>query len=219
MSAPVVAIDGPSGSGKSTVARLVARRLGLDHLDTGAMYRAVAFAALRRGVAVDDAEAVAALAAEVAIDVGPTVVTVDGVDATAAIRGPQVTAVVSAVAANPAVRAELVRRQRAWLTGRAGAVADGRDTASVVFPGADLKVYLTASEAERARRRAVEHGAPDVAAVTDDLARRDRLDSTRSVSPLLVADGALVVDTTGRSIEAVVEEILAALEAAREVAR
>ena len=141
----MIAIDGPAGSGKSTVARAVAERLGLPYLDTGAMYRSVAFAALREGVDPDDEELVANLAENLAleIDVDGTV-TVDGVDATIEIRGPEVTRAVSIVAANPRVRAEMRRRQREWAQQRGGGVMEGRDIGTVVFPDAELKVYLDA---------------------------------------------------------------------------
>lgn len=204
----MIAIDGPAGSGKSTVARAVAVRLGLDHLDTGAMYRAVTLAALRHGVDPADADAVARLAVESEIEVGERV-TLDGVDATTEIRGPEVTRAVSVVAAHPEVRRELVRRQRAWVAGRPGAVVEGRDIGSVVFPEAGLKVYLTATDAERARRRAVEGGRPHPGQVAAELSRRDHLDSTRAASPLLVADGAVVVDTTGLTVAQVVEQVVA----------
>jgi len=203
MSLRVIAIDGPAGSGKSTIGRAVAARLGLEYLDTGAMYRSVAFAALRRNVDPADAEAVAALAPTLAIVVADRV-TVDGEDATAAIRGPEVTKAVSAVAANPDVREEMVRRQRAWAAERGGGVLEGRDIGTVVFPDAELKVYLTADDAERLRRRAVEAGEE----VARDIARRDRADATRAASPMYAADDALVIDTTGRSIEEIVEEVL-----------
>ena len=199
----VIAIDGPAGSGKSTIARAVADRLGLEYLDTGAMYRSVTFAALGRGIDPADDEAVAALAATLAIEVTGRV-SVDGEDATAAIRGPEVTRAVSAVAANPAVRAELVRRQRAWVAERGGGVLEGRDIGTVVFPDAELKVYLIADVGERLRRRAVEAG-EDVAR---DIARRDRVDSSRAVSPLHAADDAIVIDTTGRDVDDIVEEVL-----------
>ncbi|MGH9151316.1 MAG: (d)CMP kinase, partial [Acidimicrobiales bacterium] len=155
----MIAIDGPAGSGKSTVARAVARRLGVEHLDTGAMYRSVAFAALRAGVDPSDEATVGALARRLAIDVDDRVL-VDGDDATEAIRRPDVSAAVSAVAQLPAVREELVRRQREWVAARRSAVVEGRDIASVVLPDADVKVYLTAAEGERARRRAGEAGLP-----------------------------------------------------------
>jgi cytidylate kinase len=199
----VIAIDGPAGSGKSTIGRAVARRLGLEYLDTGAMYRSVTFAVLQRGLDPTDADAVAALAPLLAIVVGERV-TVDGEDATAAIRGPEVTSAVSAVAANPAVRAEMVRRQRAWAAERGGGVLEGRDIGTVVFPDADLKIYLTADESERLRRRALEAGEE----VAQDIARRDAADSTRAASPLYAAEDALVIDTTGRPVEDIVEEVL-----------
>jgi len=196
---PVIAIDGPAGSGKSTVSRALADRLGIDRLDTGAMYRAVAWAALDGDVDPGDRDAVAAVARAVEIAVGERVL-VDGTDVTEAIRGPEVSAVVSAVAANPAVREVMVRRQREWAVEHGGGVIEGRDIGSVVFPRADLKIYLTASVEERARRRP-EEGA-------DAVARRDRFDSTRRVSPLGVAEGARVIDTTGRPVEDIVEEVV-----------
>lgn len=212
----LIAIDGPAGSGKSTVARAVARRLGLDHLDTGAMYRAVAWAALARGIDPADGAAMATLARTTVIEVDDDAVVVDGVDASAAIRGPAVTASVSAVAAVPAVRTELVRRQRDWAAGRPGGVVEGRDIASVVFPEADVKVYLTATGVERARRRATQDGGTAPAALdamAADLARRDELDAGRAASPLLVAEGARIIDTTGLAVEEVVDAVLAALPA------
>ncbi|MDQ1428089.1 MAG: CMP/dCMP kinase, partial [Acidimicrobiaceae bacterium] len=199
----VIAIDGPAGSGKSTVARALAERLGLDYLDTGAMYRGVAFAALRRGIDPDDAEPVARLAQQVAIDVAD-LVRIDGVDATIEIRGPEVTRAVSSVAANPEVRRELRRRQREWAAVHGGGVIEGRDIGSVVFPEAELKVYLTASDAERAGRRSKEVLDMDYDAVAADIARRDHADSNRSAAPLVVAAGAIMVDTTGLSIDQVV---------------
>ncbi|MGH9282646.1 MAG: (d)CMP kinase [Acidimicrobiales bacterium] len=209
---PVIAIDGPAGSGKSTVARAVAARLGLDHLDTGAMYRSVAFAALRDGIGPDDAPRVADLARRTTIEAGDRVL-VDGADATDAIRGPAVSVAVSAVAQNPEVRAELVRRQREWMAARDGGVMEGRDIASVVLPDADLKVYLTAADEERARRRAGQDGLTDPAGTAADLSRRDRLDSTRRASPLMVAEGAVVIDTTDRSVDEVIEAVLGLLAA------
>jgi cytidylate kinase len=207
---PVVAIDGPAGSGKSTVARTVAQRLGVAYLDTGAMYRSVAFAALERGVDPGDGDALAKLAAGLDIELGDRVL-VDRVDATAAIRGPEVTAIVSAVSAHPPVRAEMVRRQRQWAEEHGGGVAEGRDIGTVVFPDADLKVFLTASEEERARRRQKDDRAPDVGVVAADLARRDALDSNRAASPLRPADDAVVIDTTGRTVDDVVDQVLGLL--------
>ncbi len=198
----VVAIDGPVGSGKSTVAQAVALRLGLDFLQTGAMYRAVALALLQRG----DEDA-AAVARAVVIDVGERV-TIDGEDVTDEIRRPDVGRAVSVVAADPDVRAELVRRQREWAVEHGGGVVEGRDIGSVVFPDADLKVFLTATPEERARRRDDESA--------DDVRRRDLVDSTRSASPLVVADGAVVIDSTGRGIDEVVDEIVALFHTAAE---
>ncbi len=205
---PLVAIDGPGGSGKSTVARLLADRLGIARLDTGAMYRAVTLRALERGVSPEDPEAVTGIADKIELDLDdPERVLVDDEDVTAAIRGPAVDAAVSAVAAIPAVRSALVRRQQEWIARHDGAVVEGRDIGAVVAPEADLKVYLTASVAERAQRRAGERrdGATEVEAA---MRRRDTIDSSRAVSPLAVAPGAIIVDSTGRPVEAVVEELV-----------
>jgi CMP/dCMP kinase len=203
----VIAIDGPAGSGKSTVARAVAKGLGLAYLDTGAMYRAVAFAALRRGIDPEDTDVVARLAEQVELEVAEQV-KVDGVDATIEIRGPEVTRAVTAVAANPRVRTELNRRQKEWAELHDGGVIEGRDIGSVVFPDADVKVYLTASDTERAARRSKEVLAMDYDQVAADIARRDHADSTRSAAPLTVPAGAVVVDTTGRSVDDIVNEVL-----------
>ncbi|HRW39204.1 MAG TPA: (d)CMP kinase, partial [Aquihabitans sp.] len=172
----VIAIDGPAGSGKSTVGRRLAEHLGLDYLDTGAMYRGVTFAALRRGIDPADAADVARLAEAVELDVTGGIVLVDGVDATIEIRGPEVTRAVSLVAANPAVRTEMVRRQRAWAAQHGGGVLEGRDIGTVVFPDAALKVYLTASPEVRAQRRAKEVTDRRVVEVAADIARRDAAD-------------------------------------------
>ena len=207
----VIAIDGPAGAGKSTVGRALARRLGLDYLDTGAMYRAVTFAALRRGVPVHDLDAVAAVARDVVLVVHDDgTVEVDGVDATSAIRGRDVTESVSAVAANSAVRAELVDRQRAWARSRGGGVIEGRDIGSVVFPDARLKLFVTASPRTRAERRVGEIGG-EVAEVEASIIERDRKDSNRADSPLREADGAVVIDTTDVGVDDVVERILGML--------
>jgi len=210
----VIAIDGPGGSGKSTVARHLAERLGLGYLDTGAMYRAVAFAALRRGIDPSDTEPVAHLVDDLELEMSDAGVVVDGVDATIEIRGPEVTRAVSLVAANPAVRAELRSRQREWAVGRSGAVVEGRDIGTVVFPDADLKVFLTARADVRAERRSQEVSDLDYETVAADLARRDTLDEGREDSPLAQADDALVLDTSGMSIEEVVASLVAALEEA-----
>lgn len=204
----VIAIDGPAGSGKSTVARALARRLGLEYLDTGAMYRAVTFAALRRGVDPSDGDDVAALASGLVIEVTDSAVTVDGVDATIEIRGPEVTRAVSLVAANPAVRAELVRQQREWAASRGGGVMEGRDIGTVVFPDAVLKVYLTASPEVRASRRSTEVTDLEYEVVAADLARRDALDQGREDSPLTQADDAVVVDTSDLTVDEIVESLL-----------
>jgi CMP/dCMP kinase len=200
----VVAIDGPVGSGKSTVAKAVAERLDLPYLESGAMYRVVAWAAVRRGIDPEAGDELTALAAELDMEVGERIL-VDGDDVTGDLRSPEVGRAVSAVAATAGVRTELVRRQREWVEGHGGAVVEGRDIGSVVFPDAEVKVFLTASAAERARRRSLDETA-------DDLARRDLLDSTRAVSPLIVPQGAVVVDTTGREIDDVVDEIVAMLK-------
>ncbi|MGE3619987.1 MAG: (d)CMP kinase [Acidimicrobiia bacterium] len=208
----VIAIDGPAGSGKSTVARALAGRLGLEYLDTGAMYRGVTFAALRRGIDPGDATVVARLVRDVELEVGPEAVVVDGTDATIEIRGPEVSRAVSIVAANPQVRTELVRRQREWTAARGGGVLEGRDIGSVVFPQAELKVYLTADPDVRAQRRAEEVSDLDYETVAADLARRDAYDQGRAESPLTEADGAVVIDTTGRSVEEIVASIVEHLD-------
>jgi cytidylate kinase len=207
----VIAIDGPAGSGKSTVARALAAHLGLRYLDTGAMYRSVAFAVLRSGGDPEDREATAAVARAIELEIGLDRVVVNGVDATVEIRGPQVSQAVSVVATNPEVRAELVSRQREWANLRGGGVLEGRDIGTVVFPDAELKIYLTADPAERARRRAKEVTDLDYEAVAADLARRDTIDSTRAVDPLAEAADAVVVDTTGMTIDEVVAKIGALL--------
>jgi cytidylate kinase len=208
----VIAIDGPAGSGKSTVAKAVADQLGLDYLDTGAMYRAVAFAALRRGVDPGEPDPVAQLALDVELEVTRDAVTVDDVDATIEIRGPEVTRAVSIVAANPGVREELRRRQRAWVADRAdgaGVVVEGRDIGSVVLPDADLKLYLDAQPDVRAARRSKEVADLDYETVAADLARRDALDQGRDVNPLTQADDAVHVDTSELSVEEIVKLITA----------
>jgi CMP/dCMP kinase len=203
----VIAIDGPAGSGKSTVARRLAERLGLEYLDTGAMYRGVTFAALRRGVDPADAEPVAKLARSVELDVSVDGVRVDGVDATIEIRGPEVSRAVSLVAANAGVRTELVRRQREWATARGGGVLEGRDIGSVVFPDAVLKVYLNARPDVRAERRAAEVTGLDYETVAADMARRDALDQGRDTSPLTLAAGAFELDTSDMTVDEIIDEL------------
>jgi cytidylate kinase len=214
----VIALDGPSGSGKSTVARAVARQLRWRYLDTGATYRAATLAVLRSGVALDDADAVAktVAAAEIVVSTDPDAAgtTLDGEDVSAVIRGPEVTAAVSAVSAVPDVRRQLVDLQRE-LAGEQGAVLEGRDIGTAVFPGAPVKVFLDASPEVRASRRAgdsdtgVAATGPDVVSeVAADLARRARLDSSRAASPLLAADDAVHLDSSSLDAAAVVQRVL-----------
>jgi len=213
----VVAIDGPSGSGKSTVARGVARRLGLRFLDTGAMYRAVTWVALHRGTALDDGPALAALAEEAQIELSTepdgTRVVVNGHDVTGPIRGPEVTAAVSAVSAVPGVRSVMVRRQRAAI-GAGGIVVEGRDIGTTVAPDADVKVFLTAESDARAQRRADEtNGILD--ATRDALRRRDALDSGRAASPLAQSADATVIDSTHLSADEVIDVVVAQVQGVR----
>ncbi len=211
----VVAIDGPSGSGKSSAARGVARRLGLRYLDTGAMYRAVTWWMLHAGVSVEDASAVAARAEEPRLEVGadPTAprIAIDGIDVSRPVRSREVTNAVSAVSAVPAVRHRLVGMQRK-LIGAGGIVVEGRDIGTTVAPDADVKVFLTAHEDERARRRAAEgHGGAkaEVGVTRTELLRRDRLDSGRAASPLVQASDAIVLDTTQLDLQQVIDRICA----------
>jgi cytidylate kinase len=207
----VIAIDGPSGAGKGTVARAVAAELGYRHVDSGAMYRAVGWKATRDGVPLDDEAAVAALAEASRIDVTDERVTIDDADVTRAIRTPEIDRAAAAVARLPRVRGVLVERQRALGAGGA-IVMEGRDIGTVVFPNADVKVYLDAAPEERARRRAQDpaHSGGPVAVsdVKTLLTERDRSDTTRAVSPLYAAADAAVVDTTGKSIDEVVKDVL-----------
>jgi len=207
----VIAIDGPSGAGKGTVARAIAAELGYRHVDSGAMYRAVGWKANHDRIALDDEEAVAALASRSRIVVSDSAVTIDDYDVTRAIRTPEIDRAATSVARLPRVRAILVALQRQY--GKdGGIVMEGRDIGTVVFPNADVKVYLDASAEERARRRATDPahtGGPtavsDVATLLD---ARDQIDRTRTASPLYAAPDAIVVDTTGKSIDAVVDEVL-----------
>jgi cytidylate kinase len=207
----VIAIDGPAGSGKSTVARALAARLELPYLDTGAMYRAVAFAALVRDVEPDDEGRVGSIARAAEIEVDERGVRIDGIDATVEIRGPEVTRAVSAVAANPVVRAALRERQREWARRRGGGVIEGRDIGTVVFPDAELKVYLTARADVRAARRAKEVTDLDYATVAADIVRRDTIDSGRVHDPLVQAADAIELDTSGMTIDEVVDDIVGRL--------
>jgi cytidylate kinase len=206
----VVALDGPSGTGKSSVARQLALRLGARYLDTGAMYRAATVAALDHGTDLDDPAAIADVVrdAKITITTDPSDVRVevDGLQVNERIRSALITSAVSAVSAVPAVRTLLVDAQRE-LIGAGGIVVEGRDIGTVVWPSARPKVFLTADASERARRRAAQVGADDLGAVENDLTRRDRYDSSRAVSPLLVAEDALHLDTTELTLEQVVERL------------
>lgn len=212
----IVVLDGPAGTGKSTVSREIAGRLGLSFLDTGAMYRAMTYWLLQNGVDVDDAEAVANASAKPVIlsgtDADGPTITVDGVDVSGPIRGPEVTAAVSAVSAVPEVRTRLVDLQRGSAAAAPrGIVAEGRDMGTVVFPEADLKVFLTASATTRATRRAAQLGVADpagVAAILADIERRDAADSGRATSPLAKADDAIEVDTSEMDPEEVISHIM-----------
>ena len=219
----IIAIDGPSGAGKGTVARGIAARLGYRHVDTGAMYRAVAWKALHDGVDIHDEAAVAAVGERATFDLESGRVMVDGHDVARAIRTPEIDAAAAAVARHPAVRAVLVQRQRRM--GESGdIVMEGRDIGTVVFPDADVKVYLDASPEERARRRAADpaHAASlgaVLAEIATALAERDLSDSTRAASPLAQAADALVIDTTAMPIDAVIDRVIALVETRRNASR
>ena len=207
----IIAIDGPSGAGKGTVARAVASELGYRHVDSGAMYRAVGWKALREGIPLDAAPELSALAERSRIDVSGERITIDDVDVTREIRTPTIDRAAAAVARIAAVRAILVDRQRE-LGGGGGIVMEGRDIGTVVFPHADVKIYLDAAADERARRRAhdpAHSGGPAaVSEVATLLSERDRIDSTRPTSPLSAAADAIVVDTTSRSVAEVVARVM-----------
>ena len=214
----IIAIDGPSGAGKGTVARRLAGHLGYRHVDTGAMYRAVAWLAKQKGVDLADAHAVAAVAQQAAIDLEGGV-TIDGHDITQAIRTADMDAAAGQVARHAPVRAVLVERQRGYRTDR-GLVMEGRDIGTVVFPDADIKLYLDASPDERARRRAADSAhaigreGAGVDGVAQALEARDRSDRTRAISPLTIAADAIYLDTTGMGIDAVLERVLTLVEQA-----
>ncbi|MDQ6527464.1 (d)CMP kinase [Nocardioides sp. LHD-245] len=212
----VVAVDGTSGSGKSSTCRAVADRLGLRYLDTGAQYRAITWWMLAQGVDVHDAAAVAVRAGEPVLESGTDplapAITVDGRDVSVEIRSDEVNAAVSPVSAVPEVRSRLVALQRAIIAPaeglQGGIVVEGRDIGSVVWPQAELKVYLTADPAARAARRALENGGADVTATQESLLARDRIDSGRAVAPLTMADGAVHVDSTELTLDEVVDVVV-----------
>ena len=207
----IIAIDGPSGVGKGTVARALASELGYRHVDSGAMYRAVGWKALQQHLALDDEAGLAALASDAAIEISATEVTIDGADVTRAIRTPEIDKAAASVARLPKVRAILVERQRA-MGDSGGIVMEGRDIGTVVFPAADVKLYLDASAEERARRRAndaAHTGPAAIEAVASALLERDRSDSTRAASPLYAAADATVIDTTNTPIPEVVAGVMA----------
>ena len=202
----IIAIDGPAGAGKSTIAKALAKNLGLRYLDTGAMYRAVTFAALETGISLEDEAAVSILAKSCEMSVTEDSVVINEMDATKAIRGPVVTKAVSLVATNSEVRNELRSRQRDWAVQNSGGVIEGRDIGSVVFPDATLKVYLTASPMVRAKRRVAQDGG-DVDQIAAEIAERDQRDSTRADSPLTKTTDAVIVDTSDQTIEDVVSHL------------
>lgn len=214
----IVAIDGPAASGKSTVARALAQRLGLAYLDTGAMYRAIAVEAVNRGVALDDAASLTALAGDVVVAFEhegasglPSGITVDGRDVTREIRTPEADRAVSPVSAVAGVRRAMVEQQRRIAANEPDTVLEGRDIGTVVFPHAELKIFLNASPDERARRRTIDMDRRGTSmsyeAVLADLIRRDLADSTRDASPLTRAEDAVDLDTTGLTIDEVVDRI------------
>lgn len=211
----IIAIDGPSGSGKSTLGRLLARALNLLYIDTGSMYRAVALAVIEARIDPADAAAVTALANQIEIDLkgdpDSLSVLVDGQEVTEQIRSESVTEMASIVSTIPGVRRAMVERQRA--IGKRGAVLNGRDIGTVVFPDADVKFFLDAAPEERAERRYIEdqqksNSTATLAETLADMVERDRRDSTRADSPLKVADDAIVIDSTGKTIEQVLSEML-----------
>jgi cytidylate kinase len=207
-----VAIDGPAGAGKSTIAKALAVSLNIPYLDTGAMYRMVTYAALRDGIDLHNENAVSDVAKKMTVVMTHDRFIVDEVDVTDIIRGPEVTEAVSIVAALSSVRNELRTAQRTWVDNAGGGVVEGRDIGTVVFPDATLKVFLTASPAERAQRRVSQSGG-DVTEIEEQIRKRDHLDSTRADSPLRESNDSLFIDTTNLSIEAVVDQIASSVAA------
>ncbi|MCA0384354.1 MAG: (d)CMP kinase [Firmicutes bacterium] len=210
-----IAVDGPAGSGKSTVAKIIAERLKITYLDTGAMYRAITFAALTAAIDLYDAQALKTIVDKIDLKINPTAIYVDGVDVTEAIRTPEVTQNVSVVSMDPYVRAEMVNMQRKIASGQS-VIMDGRDIGTVVLPDANYKFFLVADPVERAKRRLIELKAKgfntSLEALTDEIVKRDALDSGREVSPLRKASGAIEIDTTFKTIEEVVAFIIDAIK-------
>jgi len=203
----VIAIDVPAGAGKSTVARRVAEKLQIPYLDTGAMYRCVALQALRDGVDPNSELQVAEIAQQVSITLNGAHVGLNGDDVSELIRTAEVASIVSLIAVHSPVRDAMRTQQRQWIAQQGGGVVEGRDIGTVVFPDADVKIFLTASPHERARRRVEQQGG-DIDEVAAGIAERDRIDSTREDSPLRPADDAVIVDSTGKTIDQVVSEIV-----------
>lgn len=210
----VIAIDGPAGAGKSTVARRVAEAVGIPYLDTGAMYRCVALQCLRRDIDPNDVSSVSAIAEQISIELDGPVVILNGEDVSQLIRTSEVAGIVSLIAVHSPVRDSMRRQQQQWIQKSGGGVVEGRDIGTVVFPGAEVKIFLTASALERARRRVDQHGG-NIDEVTQSIAERDRIDSTREDSPLKPADDSVIVDSTGKTIDEVVREIVGAFETKR----
>lgn len=203
----VVAIDGPAGAGKSTVARLVAKAVGLPYLDTGAMYRCVALETLNTNIDPHDEKAVSLLAHHVSIHLSEESAFLNSVDVSKEIRTPEVASIVSIIAAHSGVRDAMREQQREWIRQHGGGVVEGRDIGTVVFPSAEVKIFLTASPHERARRRVHQTGG-DIEQVAHSIAERDHIDSTRADSPLRPHEESILVDSSGKSIDDVVSEIV-----------
>jgi cytidylate kinase len=203
----VIAIDGPAGAGKSTVAKMVASRTGLPYLDTGAMYRCVALQTLRNGIAVSNEDAIADIAESAHIVIEGSIALLGEEDVSSEIRSPEIAGIVSIIAAQSPVRTAMRQQQQRWISSHGGGVVEGRDIGTVVFPDAEVKIFLTASPEERAIRRVGQNGG-NISTVAASIAERDRIDSERSDSPLRPADDGFIVDSTGLTIEQVVDIIV-----------
>jgi len=210
----VIAIDGPAGAGKSTVARRVAEAVGIPYLDTGAMYRCVALQCLRGDIDPSDVSSVSSIAERISIELDGPVVRLNGEDVSQLIRSSAVAGIVSLIAVHSPVRDSMRRQQQQWIHKSGGGVVEGRDIGTVVFPDAEVKVFLTASPLERAKRRVDQHGG-DIEVVAHSIAERDRIDSTREDSPLKPAADSVIVDSTGKTIDEVVREIVGIFETKR----